>query len=178
MDIGVISVRYARALLKGSCDAGIEDKVYADMQSLARSYIEVPLLRPTIDNPTVKLGDKLALLMSAAGSKPTGLTKAFLSLVLKEGRECFLQFMANSYITLYRKYKNIIRGKLTTATAVSAETENRLRQMVESKTNGTVEFETEVDPDLIGGFVLEYDTYRMDASVKTKLNSILSQLKM
>ena len=50
--------------------------------------------------------------------------------------------------------------------------------MVESKTNGTVEFETEVDPDLIGGFVLEYDTYRMDASVKTKLNSILSQLKM
>ena len=178
MDIGVISVRYARALLKGSCDAGIEDKVYADMQSLARSYIEVPLLRPTIDNPTVKLGDKLALLMSAAGSKPTGLTTAFLSLVLKEGRERFLQFMANSYITLYRKYKNIIRGKLTTATAVSAETENRLRQMVESKTNGTVEFETEVDPDLIGGFVLEYDTYRMDASVKTKLNAILSQLKM
>ena len=73
-------------MLKGSCDAGIEDKVYSDMQSLARSYIEVPLLRPTIDNPTVKLGDKLALLMSAAGSKPTGLTKAFLSLVLKEGR--------------------------------------------------------------------------------------------
>ncbi|MBR5928383.1 MAG: F0F1 ATP synthase subunit delta, partial [Prevotella sp.] len=44
------------------------------------------------------------------------------------------------------------------------------------KTNGTVEFESEVDPDIIGGFILEYDTYRMDASVKTKLNSILTQL--
>lgn len=39
MDIGVISVRYARALLKGSCDAKIEDKVYLEMQLLAKSYM-------------------------------------------------------------------------------------------------------------------------------------------
>ena len=57
------------------------------------------------------------------------------------------------------------------------ETEQKMRQMVESKTNGTVEFETEVDPDIIGGFILEYDTFRMDASVKSKLNTILTQLK-
>jgi len=49
--------------------------------------------------------------------------------------------------------------------------------MVEQRTKGTVEFKTEVNPELIGGFILEYDTYRMDASVKTKLNNILTQLK-
>ena len=85
--------------------------------------------------------------------------------------------MANSYITLYRKQKNVIRGKLITAAAVSGETEQKMRQMVESNTNGTVEFETEIEPDIIGGFILEYDTYRMDASVKSKLNGILTQLK-
>jgi len=52
-----------------------------------------------------------------------------------------------------------------------------MRQMVESRTKGTVEFESEVNPDIIGGFILEYDTYRMDASVKSKLNSILTTLK-
>jgi F-type H+-transporting ATPase subunit delta len=40
-----------------------------------------------------------------------------------------------------------------------------------------VEFATEVNPDIIGGFILEYDTYRMDASVKAQLNNILSTLK-
>ena len=49
--------------------------------------------------------------------------------------------------------------------------------MVESKTKGTVEFETEVNPDIIGGFVLEYDTYRLDASVQTQLRQVLTQLK-
>ena len=41
MDIGVISVRYARALLKSATDAKIEDAVYTEMQQLAKSYVEV-----------------------------------------------------------------------------------------------------------------------------------------
>lgn len=177
MDIGVISVRYARALLKSATDAKIEQQVYAEMQQIAKSYIEVPQLRSTIDNPMLSKDKKQALLLTAAGKEPSDLMKAFISLVLKEDRESVMQFIANSYVTLYRQQKNVIRGRLITAAAVSPETEQKMRQMVESKTNGTVEFESQVNPDIIGGFILEYDTYRMDASVKTKLNSILQTLK-
>ena len=177
MDIGVISMRYARALLKSATDQQLEDTVYQEMMTMAKSYLDVPALRHTIDNPMLSKDKKEALLIVAAGENSCQLTKAFIALVLKEDRENVMQFMANSYITLYRKQKNVIRGKLTTAARVSAQTEQKMRQMVESKTNGTVEFETEVDPDIIGGFILEYDTYRMDASVKSKLNNILNQLK-
>ena len=177
MDIGVISVRYARALLKSATDAGIEEAVYTEMQTLAKSYVEVPQLRFTIDNPMLSKDKKEALLTTAVGNKPSALTKTFIQLVLKEDRESVMQFIANSYVTLYRQQKNVIRGRLITAAAVSAETEQKMRQMVESKTNGTVEFETEVNPDIIGGFILEYDSYRMDASVRTKLNSILTTLR-
>ena len=88
-----------------------------------------------------------------------------------------IQFMANSYITLYRKQNNIIRGKLTTAVPVSVDVKSKMQRMVENMTNGTVEFETEVDADIMGGFVLECDTYRMDGSVKNRLREILQQLK-
>ena len=177
MDIGVISVRYARALLKSATDAKIEEAVYTEMQTLAKSYAEVPLLRQTIDNPMLSKDKKEALLLTAVGQKPSDLTKAFVQLVLKEDRESVMQFIANSYVTLYRQQKNVIRGRLITAAQVSSATEQKMRRMVESKTSGTVEFETEVNPDIIGGFILEYDTYRMDASVKSKLNSILNTLK-
>ena len=176
MDIGVISVRYARALLKSATEAKIEDAVYTEMQQLAKSYVEVPQLRFTIDNPMLSKDKKEALLLTAGGEKPSDLTKTFIQLVLREDRERVMQFIANSYVTLYRQQKNVIRGRLITAAAVTPATEQKMRQMVEGKTNGTVEFESEVDPDIIGGFILEYDTYRMDASVKTKLNSILTQL--
>ena len=178
MDFGVISVRYARALLKSATDARLDDQVYQDMMMLAKSYIDVPALRQTIDNPMLAKEKKQMLLDTAiGGEQAAALSKAFIALVLREDRENMIQFMANSYVTLYRKQKNVIRGKLTTAARVSAETEQKMRQMVESKTQGTVEFETEVNPDIIGGFILEYDTYRMDASVKSRLNTILTQLK-
>jgi len=178
MDIGVISVRYARALLRSAMDANSEEKVYREMLLVIKSYSEVPALRQTIDNPMLSKDKKQMLLeTTVGGDEASALSKAFISLVLKEDRESMMQFIAHSYITLYRKQKNIIRGKLTTAVAVSPEMESKMRQMVESKTQGTVEFETEVNPDIVGGFILEYDTYRMDASVKTKLNNILNTLK-
>lgn len=176
MDIGVISVRYARALLKAGTEAKVEDKVYEEMQSIAQSYISVPELRFTIDNPMLSDDKKEKLLTTAAGKKVSKVTKSFISIVLNEDRESMIQFMANSYITLYRKQKNIIRGKLTTAATVSSSIEKKMRKMVEAKANGNVEFETEVDPDIIGGFILEYDTYRMDASVKASLQRVLTQL--
>ncbi|MBQ9204485.1 MAG: F0F1 ATP synthase subunit delta [Prevotella sp.] len=177
MDIGVISMRYARALLKSATDVKLEDQVYQEMMTVAKSYMDVPALRHTVDNPMLAKDKKQLLLETAAGQQPCQLTKAFIALVLKEDRENMIQFMANSYVTLYRKQKNVIRGKLTTAARVSVETEQKMRRMVESQTNGTVEFETEVNPDIIGGFILEYDTFRMDASVKSKLNNILNTLK-
>lgn len=178
MEIGVISVRYARALLKSANESKLEDQVYGEMQTLAQSYIRVPELRFTIDNPMLPKVRKEEILLAACGGKEVSkLTARFISLVLKEGREKVMQFMANSYVTLYRKQKKITRGRLITATAVSAATEDKMRQMVERKTQGTVEFQTEVNPDLIGGFILEYGTYRMDASVQTQLRNILTQLK-
>lgn len=177
MDIGVISVRYARALLKSAVQTKCDDQVYSDMATLAKSFVDVPQLRTTINNPTISQESKRQLLVTACGPSATLLTKRFVDLVLKEGRESFMVFIASSYITLYRKQKNIIHGRLITATTVSPETEQKMRSIVESKTQGTVEFLTEVNPDIIGGFILEYDTYRMDASVQSQLRNILKNLK-
>ncbi|MBO5616251.1 MAG: F0F1 ATP synthase subunit delta [Prevotella sp.] len=176
MDIGVISVRYARALLKCSVESKVEDQVYQEMQTLAESYIAVPELRRTIDNPMVGRDKKAEVLKAAAGGNVSEITVRLIDLVLNEGRENMVQFIANSYITLYRQQKNIIRGRLTTAVAVSDAMEQKMRQMVEKRTNGTVEFTTDVDPEILGGFILEYDTYRMDTSVKSQLSNILKQL--
>jgi F-type H+-transporting ATPase subunit delta len=177
MDTGVISVRYAKALLESAVQQKVDEAVYGEMQSLAVSFLEVPQLRYTIDNPTLDNEKKLALITTACGGSVTPLTDRFLHIVFQQQREKFLQFMATSYITLYRRHKNIIRGTLTTAVPVSPETEAKMKAMVQARTNGNVEFNTAVDPNIIGGFILEYDTYRMDASVKTKLATVLHDLE-
>ncbi len=177
MDLGLISVRYARALLKASNQEKQSEQVYADMQTLAAEYVNVPELSVTIANPMLSAEQKEALLITATGSTKCDLTHRFIKLVLKEGRANIMQFIANSFISLYREQNNLIQAKLSTAASLKPETEAKLRKLVESKTNGKVEFMTVVDKELIGGFVLEYDTYRLDASVKRQLSTVLSKLK-
>lgn len=176
MDLGLISVRYARALLKASNQEKQSEQVYADMQTLAAEYLNVPELSVTIANPMLSKKQKEALLLTATGNSKCNLTQRFITLVLNERREGIMQFIANSFITLYREQNNLIQAKLSTAAPLSAPVEAKLRKLVESKTNGTVEFKTDVNPDLIGGFVLEYDTYRLDASIKRQLSTVLSEL--
>ena len=176
MDIGVISVRYARALLKSATELKIEEQVYKEMQTLTQSYLKVPQLRFTIDNPMLEKEKKEMLLTTASGGNISPLTQRFIALVLNEGRESTINFMAASYLTLYRKQNNITRGRLITAVPVTPQIEQRMRQKVESRTKGKVEFLTEVNPEIIGGYILEYDTYRLDASIQNQLRSILKQL--
>ena len=91
MDIGVISVRYARALLKSATDQQLEATVYKEMMTVAKSYLEVPQLRQTIDNPMLSKDKKEVLLLTAAGPNPCALTKSFIQLVLREDRENVMQ---------------------------------------------------------------------------------------
>ena len=52
-----------------------------------------------------------------------------------------------------------------------------IKEAVKESKEKNVELQKEVDPSILGGFILEYDTYRMDASVKQRLNHILAELK-
>ena len=176
MNTGVISVRYAGALLKSADQQAVKDAVYDERQNIAQSYLDVRQLRTAIDNPMLPKEKKEQILIAACGGNPSAQTRKFISLVLQEGRENLMQFMANSFVTLYRQEKNMVSGRLITAVPVSEDIRTKMQQMVEKRTQANVEFETEVNPDIIGGFILEYDTYRMDVSVQSQLRTILKQL--
>ena len=70
MDLGVISVRYARALIKSATASKLEDQVYKEMSVLSTNYIRVPELRFTIDNPMLSKAKKQQLLETAGAELP------------------------------------------------------------------------------------------------------------
>ena len=175
MDIGIISKRYAKTLLRFANDNSEVDKVYEEMLTLSESFRTIPSLHAAMLNPVLPASDKESLLVTATvgKGKPTGSTRSFINLVLRNERADFMMFIATSFVELYNKSKHLVRGRLIVPVEVSKATEQKLRQMLESRTEGgKVDITVEIDPTLGGGFVLEYDTYRLDASLKTQLASL------
>ena len=175
MDIGIISNRYAKTLLRFANENQEAEKVYEEMLTLAESFRSVPALYETMLDPVLPASEKERLLVTATvgNGKPTSSTRQFLSLVLRNGRADLMTFIASSFVELYNKSNHLVRGRLVVPVKVSKATEQKLRSMLENRTEGSkVDITVKVDPTLGGGFVLEYDTYRLDASLKTQLATL------
>lgn len=69
MNTGVVSRRFAKALLAYAKDEGQEDKVYEEVRTLAAHFVEVPGLRHAIENPILEKKKKVELLCEASGGK-------------------------------------------------------------------------------------------------------------
>ena len=165
MNTGVVSMRFAKALLAYAKANGKEGQVYEEMKSLASHYTDVPDLRRAVENPVLDADKKLDLLREASGGeKVSNELLRFFKLVLEGRREKFLQFMAWSYIDLYREDKNILMGKLITAVP-SKRLIQHLANFVGSKSQSKV----------IGGYIIEVAGYRLDASVANQLKRVKQQ---
>ena len=182
MNIGVVSKRYAKALLDFAIAKGNEEKIYKEVKTLAGHFANVPDLKRTVENPVLTRKMKLDLLVEAAGGKDVSEEmKRFLQLVIDGKREKFLHFMTWSFIDQYRERKHILIGKLTIligklTTAVEApELVRHLEEIGAQKTDSKVVIEANIDPSIIGGYIMEIDGYRLDASVANQLSRIKRQ---
>ena len=178
MDLGIISMRYAKALLRFSQENKEEEQVYAEMQDLAKPFQLCPTLQKALLNPTAGDEEKVRLLTVATCGEGTltASSARFLQMVVKNRRADVMLFVANSFCTLYRKDKHLVKARLVVSTAVDDAVITRLRQMVESRQQGDIQFEMEVRPEIQGGFILEYGTYRLDASLRSQINKLKRQL--
>ena len=176
MDIGTISIRYAKALLKYAIDGHVEDKVYEDMKMLASVYLHAPELRYMTENPLLSDEARMEVLCKACGDDVSQATKNFFSLVIKKRRTEFIQFLANAYISLYLKEKKVVKSHLTVPVSVDDATITRMKDIighyVGSKECEQVDMDVEVDPSIVGGFILDFGTYRLDASINRQIDNI------
>lgn len=177
MKVGIISMRYAKALIEYAQSKGAEDRLYQEFVTLSYCFVEQPALRNMLDNPILPVEDKLSLLCTAADGNEVSSKEyiRFIRLVLHQRREEYLQFMALMYLDLYRKLKHIGVGKLITSVPVSKETEERIRQSAGTILHAKMELETVVDPSIEGGFIFDINDFRLDASIATQLKRVKQQ---
>lgn len=177
MEVGILSMRYAKALIEYARERQAEDRLYEEFSTLAHSFLTEPSLRGIIDNPIIPFNEKFSLICVAAdgNEKPSEELACFIRLVLKNKRETYLQFISLMYLDLYRKMKHIGVGKLITAVPVDKATEERIRSSAASVLHAQMELETVVDPSISGGFIFDINDYRLDASIATQLKRVKQQ---
>ena len=176
MDNGLIPRRYAKALYKFALEKGETKAIYELSKRVIDAFRENPDLQKVLSNPFISDEDKEKLLLSAAGEK-NEIFDQFVKLILSQKRVEFANAMMLAYRDIYRIENHISQAKITTAVKLDEARMKKLRDLVtKAFKDRELEFSEAIDPSLIGGFVIDVDSVRMDASLSNELEQLRQTL--
>lgn len=173
MSVQRIASRYAKSLIDLAQERGKLDRVLEDVQSF-REVAKNRDFALLLKSPVVKADTKERVFNQLFSGKYDEITMAFLRILLRKGREAQLIEIADEYSLQYKVINHITTVKLTTAAPMSEATVKAIHAKLvgSNTTDQNVELVTAVDPDIIGGFVIEFADRLYDASVAHKLDQM------
>ena len=168
-----LAARYAKSLIDLSIERGQLEQVYLDNLYLKGIMQESRELINFLNNPVINSEKKLKIIQTLRSGQTSEITQSFNNLLIKKGRESYLPEIADAFIEQYKVYKGILTVTLTTAVPASDELKNIFISKI--KREGVmkeVDLVCVVDEKIIGGFILEGNGRRVDASVAYDLTKI------
>jgi len=173
--MSVVDRVYANALFEAARDQNKLEPVGEQLAQLVEAEGKVPELRELLRNPQLDPRARRAALDDVlAGSDD--LLRNFLLVLADKGRAGQLEEIAKEFERLVAEHEGVVHAELTTAVERSDDEAGTLLQQIEQASGRKVEASRSVDPDLIGGIVLQVGSHRLDASVRGRLERLRRQL--
>jgi F-type H+-transporting ATPase subunit delta len=166
---------YARALYEAALERDRVDVARAELGELAQAMETSPELDAFLSNPQLDPGAKASVLEEVTeGADP--IVRNFVRLVASKGRAGQLRAIAEEFEAIVDREQGRLKVELTTAYALSEDEARAIVAKIELASGRTVEATRSVDPDLIGGMILQAGSLRVDASVRGRLDRLRREL--
>ncbi|MEK6780861.1 MAG: ATP synthase F1 subunit delta [Bacteroidota bacterium] len=162
--------RYVGSLLSLAVEQGALEQVHNDMQLFERICVTNADFLMMLRSPIIKHHKKKEILNSIFKGKVHNLSLAIIDILTAKNREPLLPSIAKEFHAAYNEFKGISEAAVITSFPVDAQLRNDFEKIVKRLTNKEkIELKEKVDPDLIGGFILNVGDKQIDASIKSKL---------
>jgi F-type H+-transporting ATPase subunit delta len=149
--------------------------VREEVGDLANAVAQVDDLRALLENPEVDSRVKADILQQVVQGADE-LVVNFVRLLAEKGRAGEIREVVADFEALAAAEQGILDVELTTATELSEQEFDRILDRIESASGRKVQATRKVDPDLIGGIVLQAGSMRLDASVRGRLERLRHDL--
>jgi F-type H+-transporting ATPase subunit delta len=170
-----IAVRYAKALLDIAQEQNKIDEVATDMAYLKQVNAENSDFQSLLKSPVVNSHKKIEI-FNLLFSSFHSVSILFIELITKNRREGLLGEIAVAFEYQLNELRGIVPVKLITATKLDENLRKEIVKKIEANVKGTPRIEEDVNPELIGGFIIRIDDKQFDASILRQLNNLKQRI--
>ena len=170
--------RYATALFGLARDEKQIDAVTRSLDSLEAALAESSDFRALVTSPLVGRGDAgkaIRALVPALGVDP--ITGKFLGVLADNGRLSELKAVIKAVRQLAAAHRGETTAEVTSAFPLADDQIDRLKANLKSRLGRGVTIDAKVDPAILGGIVIRHGSQMIDASIRTKLNTLANAMK-
>jgi F-type H+-transporting ATPase subunit delta len=173
--VSVVHRTYARSLFEAAKETGRLGEVRRQLADFVETIDTVPELHAILRNPQLDRRAKMAAVDAVAGSSDP-LVLNLLRLLIEKGRAGEIDEVGEEFERLASREEGELSVELTTAFELSEDEARSIVGQIEKASGRTVEATRSVDPDLIGGIVLQAGSLRVDGSLRGRLERLEREL--
>jgi len=171
-----IAAAYAAALFELAERHHGHDAYAAGLRELVALIEQEPVVRLFLQSPKIEAADRKAVLELALRGRVAPLFLNFLRVVLDKRRQRLLPDIAREYDTLLDERAGRLHVQVTLAREPDERTEEDLRSELSRALGRIVVPHVRVDPRILGGLVVRYGDWVLDASLRRRLAGLRRRL--
>lgn len=163
-----VAATYAEALYEAAVDKAQLPEVAAQLSAFRETVDGSPELRDLLQNPEFETRVKKSVVAKLLEGS-NDLLANFVQVLLDRGRQDELGAIADDFATRVAAAEGRLRVSVRTAIPLPDDLRDRLVTQISERTGRAVEIDAVVDPEIVGGLVIETDGSVVDASVRQRL---------
>jgi F-type H+-transporting ATPase subunit delta len=168
---------YAEALLAAAAKAGNADAVGGELATLANDLVaQNGSIQAFFTSAAVSRKSKLPAIEAAFANRTSPLIQQFLGVLTLNGRLGLIREISQAYAKIQDTLAGRVRVKVTSSTPLSEDQTANLSRTLSESLNKTPLLTTLVDPELLGGLVVQVGDRVYDSSVRTRLETLRNHL--
>jgi ATP synthase F1 delta subunit len=162
-------------LFEAAKEKGQLNEVAEELGDFALAVRDVPELRAVLRNPELDPETKAGIVVEVIGGA-NELLRNFLRLAAEKGRIGEIEEIARELDRLMAAEEGRLDVELTTAFELSDSEASAILKQIQEASGRKVDATRKVDPKLIGGFVLQAGSMRVDASVRGRIERLRREI--
>jgi len=170
--------RYATALFGLARDEKQIDAVTRSLATVEAAIAESPDLRTLATSPLidrVDAGRAMRAVTPTLGIDP--ITGKFLGVLADKGRLRELKAVFKTFRQLAAQHRGETTAEVTSARPLDDGQMTALKSNLKARLGRDVAVEAKVDPEILGGIIVRHGSQMIDASIRTKLNTLAQAMK-